>query len=331
MGVVHKVKLHPAHQRLYQADAESFVAIKEIPKKDVFDKERGNLNLIQEEPNNHLIRLLASCERGPIYYLFFPWADGGSLRDLWGNQDFRPRTPGVIRWALEQILGLVSGIQSLHLRKIRHGDIKPENVLVFEESKKANPEYGATLVLADMGISKFHKEATHLRQSATITADLTVSYEAPEADDDIRKEKPRPRRYDMWSAGCMFLEFTVWLVYNCTAVERFKARRKASNDPRSPGNFFTREPKQSAEIHPVVAEAIRHLREHPLCKAGTALGDLLTLISDRLLQIQPEDRAEAPELHNRVKTIVDAAVADPEYLGHEVNPPLSIPDFFNHS
>lgn len=327
MGVVHKAKIHPAHQRLSQADADTYIAIKEIHEKEVFIKEKANLDLIQSLQNKHLIPLLASCERGSTYYLLFPWANGGTLRDLWEDQGSKPTTPGLIRWALEQILGLVDGIHALHSHNIRHGDIKPQNILVFKEPKAAN---SATLVLADMGVSRFHTEATHLRESPTITAELTVSYEAPEADDDRRRNYPRPRRYDMWSAGCMFLEFTVWLVYNFTAVNGFNTRRKAENDPVSQGNFFSREPKQSAEIHPAVTEAIRHLRGHPLCKDGTALGDLVTLINDRLLQIQPEDRAKAPELHESVKTIVDAAADNLEYLGQAVDPPLPIPDFFNY-
>ncbi|KAM6529761.1 hypothetical protein FALCPG4_007889 [Fusarium falciforme] len=326
MGVVHKAKLHPAHHCLFKGDDETYIAIKEIHRKEDFIREKENLDIIQSLQNKHLISLLASCERGSAYYLLFPWANGGTLRDFWEEQDANPRTPDLIQWALGQILGLVDGLRALHNHNIRHGDIKPQNILVFEEPKGA---HAVTLVLADMGVSKFHKEATDLRKSATITAESTVSYEAPEADEDQRNNKPRPRRYDMWPAGCMFLEFTVWLVYNCAAVEGFYKQRRAQNDPVSQGNFFSREPDQSTEIHPAVTEAIRHLREHPLCKDGTALGDLVTLINDRLLQIKPGDRAEAPELYDRVKTIVDAAAAKPEYLGQEVKPPLPTPGFFS--
>lgn len=342
MGVVHKAKLHPAHQRLFpvclerrrkgnpltdpQSNADAYIAIKEFHKKEDFTREKENLDIIQQLQNKHLIPLLASCERGSTYYLLFPWANGGTLRDFWGQHDSNPRTTSLIRWALEQILGLVDGIRALHNKNIRHGDIKPQNILVFEEHQAAN---SARLVLADMGVSKAHKEATDLRNSATMTAESTVSYEAPEADDDQRNNRPRPRRYDMWSAGCMFLEFTVWLMYNFKAVKGFHKKRKDHNDPVSPGNFFAREPDQSTGIHPAVTEAVRHLREHPLCKHGTALGDLVTLINDRLLQIKPGDRAEAPELYDRVKTIVDAAVANPEYLGQDMNPPLPNPEFFS--
>ncbi|RSL41021.1 hypothetical protein CEP53_013008 [Fusarium sp. AF-6] len=326
MGVVHKAKLHPAHHQLFKADDKTYIAIKEIHRKEDFIREKENLDIIQGLQNKHLIPLLATCERGSTYYLLFPWASGGTLRDLWEDQDAEPRTPGLVRWALDQILGLVDGIRALHNRNIRHGDIKPQNILVFEEPTENPP---ARLVLADMGVSKFHKEVTDLRKSATLTAESTVSYEAPEADEDQRNNKPRPRRYDMWSAGCMFLEFTVWLVYNCAAVNGFHKRRKAQNDPVSPGNFFSREPNESIGIHPAVTKAIQHLREHPLCQDGTALGDLVTLINDRLLQIRPGDRAEAPELYDRVKTIVHATAAKPDYLGEEVNPPLPVPDFFS--
>ncbi|RSL99018.1 hypothetical protein CEP52_009962 [Fusarium oligoseptatum] len=337
MGVVHKAKNTPGPPTSLPED-EPFFAIKEIPDKKVFKKEKKNLDMIQELQNKHLITLLASCERSfgdkgssereSTYYLLFPWADGGTLRDFWEKQDSKVRTPSLIRWALGQILGLVDGIHALHGRNIRHGDIKPQNILVFGGHQGDN---STTLVLADMGVSKFHEKATDLRESATMTAESTISYEAPEADDTIRKQDPRRRRYDMWSAGCMFLEFTVWLVYNNEAVKGFHEQRTDPGDPMSPGNFFAREPKQSAEIHPAVTAAIKHLREHPVCKVGTALGDLVTLISDRLLRIQPEDRTEAPELLNKVKTIVDTATMKKDYLGHRANPPLPIPEFFHHT
>lgn len=294
--------------------------------KEDFIREKDNLDLIQRLQNHHLIDLLASFERGSTYCLLFPWANGGTLRDFWANQDPKPRTTGLIRWALDQILGLVDGVRALHQSNIRHGDIKPENILVFEDRQGTNP---AILILADMGVSKFHREATDLRSSPTNTMESTLSYEAPEADDDRQKNVPRPRRYDMWSAGCMFLEFTVWLVYNCATVNGFRAKRRAQNNRASPGNFFTREPNRSAEIHPAVTEAIEHLRGHPQCKDGTALGELVTLINDQLLQIQPRNRAQAPELYDRMKKIVDTAADNPEYLGQEVVPPLPIPGFFN--
>ncbi|RSL81917.1 hypothetical protein CEP51_005513 [Fusarium floridanum] len=181
-----------------QANTEAYIAIKEVRREMEFIREKQNLNIIQRLQNRHLITLLASCERGSTYYLLFPWANGGTLRDFWEEQNSEPRTPGLVRWALEQILGLVDGIRVLHNHNIRHGDIKPQNILVFQGPTENPP---ARLVLADMGVSQFHKEATDLRISATLPAESTVFYEAPEADEGQRNNKPRPRRYDMWSAG----------------------------------------------------------------------------------------------------------------------------------
>ncbi|KAJ4248819.1 hypothetical protein NW762_012657 [Fusarium torreyae] len=262
----------------------------------------------------------------------FPWADGGDLREFWKNNDLRPRTPALILWSLRQMLGIVSAIRALHGKNGRHGDIKPQNILHFLESEGGNNDEEGILVIADVGISKFHRETTSMRNAPTNSKEVTVSYEAPEAQSDQREGKPRSRRYDMWSLGCMFLEFTVWLVHNNYAVRSFRRRRLPRDDPTTaPGNFFTRSSESSFQIHSAVTEAIKHLRSNPLCKSNSALGDLVQLIEEHLLQTEVLKRAEAPELFDRLEKIVRAAEERQEYVGRQTEASSAIPEFFNRS
>ncbi|KAK0653988.1 kinase-like domain-containing protein [Cercophora samala] len=336
-------RLHPSHQLPpFTATSYDRIAIKEIPDKKAFDREKANLDRIQSLHHKHIVSLLGSCERGSVNYFFFPLAAGGNLRDLWhlrGGPSWKSLwTPQTISWALDQILGLVDAIRVLHDRGIRHGDIKPQNILHFPDAEDGSG-IGGTLVLADVGVSKFHHEATALRNEATNTRDATISYEAPEAASEFKNGKPRPRRYDMWSLGCMFLEFVVWIHYGFEAVETFrKQRMPRRGDPKTaPGNFFTQPVDEDgpATIHSKVKDAIGVLRMDSRCKndgnKATALGDLVTLIEDDLLQIDPDKRAHAPALHAKLNRIVQQARQDPQYLCRLVEPHPEIPKFFTKS
>jgi serine/threonine protein kinase len=80
----------------------------------------------------------------------------------------------------------------LHENRIRHKDIKPQNVLVK----------GYQVFLTDFGISLDWSE---LNQSTTSgPAIRTLHYCAPEVADFM----PRNSLSDVWSLGCVFLE--IW-------------------------------------------------------------------------------------------------------------------------
>ena len=246
-------------------------------------------------------------------------------------------TLGRLLWSLRQILGLTDAVGALHQQNIRHGDIKPQNILHFTNLQDSDPDGDGILVLADVGISKQHHQATDLRKDATNTSSSTIRYEAPEAASERTMEKPRPRRYDMWSLGCMFLEYTVWLLYGFDAVEVFRCRRMLSRSggpKRESGNFFTERSRGAIlKIHPRVSQAIELIRSDPRCPEGTALRDFVDVIEAHLLQIEPERRSKAPELCDKVRKIVEAAVDDPEgsYLRRPFESSHSTPIFFMRS
>jgi serine/threonine protein kinase len=199
-----------------------------------------------------------------MYYAMFPWADGGNLMEFWKQED--SRRDEKMLWSLRQMLGLVDALKALHSKNCRHGDLKPDNVLHFKSGE-------GILVIADVGISKFHREVTSLRHTKTNTTATTRSYEAPEAQPD--NEDPRSRLYDMWSMGCIFLEFAIWLLYGVRGVKSFKRSRKSTDPMITNGSFYTRLPGGTAELHSMVSEAMSTLLEDPRCKGGTALAGLV--------------------------------------------------------
>jgi len=312
----------------------SLVAIKEIHYEEVFVREWCNLKQIKDLKHPHLVELLASCQKGSFRCFIFPWASGGDLWNFWKDKDQSPRTSDSVLWMLEQVLGLIDAIRVMHEKNIRHGDIKPQNILHFTGPVEKVGKRGR-LVLADLGVSKYHGEhSTGLRNAPTDTVEVTILYEAPEAEYDRRKRLPRSRRYDMWSSGCMLLEFIVWLLYGFNAVDTFRSRRFAvsKEDPITPpGSFFQKNSKGHFKINPMVLKAMEILRKDPRCKQGTTLEELLTLIEGQLLQIDPKKRVEATELHSTLQGILSKAQECPKFLWQGVDPSPEIPKFFARS
>ncbi|KAG7409313.1 Calcium/calmodulin-dependent protein kinase [Fusarium oxysporum f. sp. rapae] len=315
-SVLHKCKIHGAHQTLFKNDPEPYVAVKEVNNDEAFEKEKANLELIQSLKHEHLIKLIATCQKGPICYFIFPWADGGDLRDFWKANDPKSRSQELVLWSLRQMLGIVSAIDALHGKNTRHGDIKPQNILHFLKTHNdATMDSRGRLILADVGVSKIHREITSMRQDPTNCQQSTVTYEAPEAQSDQREGKPRGRRYDMWSLGCMFLEFTVWLVFDYSTVRSFRKSRRTRDDPKDAfGSFFVQTSDKLIQIHSAVIEALGHLQGHPLCSGNTALADLIQLIQDHLLQVDVQKRTQAPELFKMLESITRRAEEDSSYL-----------------
>ncbi|KAF5989286.1 serine threonine kinase, partial [Fusarium coicis] len=261
-SVLHKCKIHIAHQRLFKNDPEPYVAVKEVIYEEMFEREKENLTLAQSLKHEHLIKLIATYQKGPIFYFIFPWADGGDLRDFWKANDTKARNQELVLWSLRQMLGIVSAISALHGKNMRHGGIKPQKVLHFLKAQDDTiMDSRGRLILADVRVN--------CQQS-------TLTYEAPEAQSDQREGKPRGRRYDMWSLGCMFLEFTIWLVFDYSTVRSFRKFRRIRDDPKDAfGSFFVQTSDNLIQIHSAVIEAIGHLRSQPLCRDNTALADLI--------------------------------------------------------
>ena len=87
---------------------------------------------------------------------------------------------------------LAAGLAYLHGLKIRHRDIKPQNILVK----------GERVYLADFGISLDWESLS--RSTTTEESGKTLLYCAPE----VAQFKPRNSSSDIWSLGCVFLEIS---------------------------------------------------------------------------------------------------------------------------
>ncbi|CAH0054819.1 unnamed protein product [Clonostachys solani] len=291
-GDVSDVEIHPAHQELHTDPPESVprLALKEFRLvrsgpttqkvlQKAFDTEAKMMteNLGQE---NLLVAVAAIC-RGGNRYLLYPWADGGDLRSFWIKTETASSFDrSSLLEVLDQFSGLAQALAHLHGNRIRHGDIKPDNILRFT---KENTVVGS-LKLGDMGLAKYHEKRTEERQAMTDTKLATVLYEAPETHLD--RQGPISRLYDVWSLGCVFFEFAIWLAYGVGGLDAFYGL--LGSDSSSEKRFFHIETKPGtikARLHPGVRAYLEQLRNHPLCGQGTAFGDLLRFVQERMLTI----------------------------------------------
>lgn len=213
-----------------------------------FDREVSTLEKLADFDHNHLVALSGSFSRGDRQYILFPGANGGNLREFWA-MDFRPLNRDFVWGVLQQLTGLMDAVCLMHKQQIRHGDIKPENILRFLEDE--HDDGIGTLKICDMGQSRHHQYETRLRSQPTQTRIGTMTYRAPETVVSIKR--PTSRLYDVWSMGCIFFEFIVWLFGGRAGLEELV---QDIQDARGQLTFFTIVPGDQGgsqvDLHPAV-------------------------------------------------------------------------------
>jgi serine/threonine protein kinase len=107
---------------------------------------------------------------------------------------------------------LTSGVRYLHDSRIRHRDIKPQNVIIKDNQ----------VCLTDFGIA--HRWETLAGATTTADSGKTAIYAAPEV---IRVE-PRNTAADIWSLGCIFFEIAT--VLSGGSIEDLKAHFRQQTD-----------------------------------------------------------------------------------------------------
>lgn len=156
-----------------------------------FDHEISSLKRLSHQ---HLVSYVGSyTDQRTVAYLMEPVADYNLETYLCQSRNFiEARLP-----SLRSYFGcLSSAVSYLHRQRIRHRDLKPQNILVK----------GHGVFITDFGTaldwSKTGKDTT-----MEINAPFTEQYMAPE----VAKRVPRNSASDMWSLGIVFLDMTTIL------------------------------------------------------------------------------------------------------------------------
>lgn len=312
-----------------QLDAQSPHAGHEQLEK-MHQEEGEVLEMIRElDPQDpHLIEVFAVIEREGEICFIFPWANGGNLREVWEQENPETNNLDWINWAIDQLLGLSVAISKLHhldeKRNCRHGDLKPENILCFKDEKGARGK----LVIADVGLAKVHTNPTHDRVGRhilTIAMSGTQRYEPP----DLLDKVARSRVYDIWSLGCICLEFIIWLLYGKVGLRRFNNGFNHLKFWTAPQNAID---SMDASLEDEVFKWMEWMRaKDPRAAKETALGDLLDLVRNRLLVIKVDRsgidvrykdfRARSKEVCQILTNIRKKATAGSPYLTKSAEKP----------
>jgi serine/threonine protein kinase len=242
---------------------DCFYAVKVLRRRR-FDQrlqdEPMHLKRFIDKNHQHLIRLLLTFYHEDTLHLVFPWADG-NLLDIWCDvfpgADHPPRDYRLATWIVREMSGLADGLKMIHESIIddsntqgllpetvrilgRHGDLKPENILWFpDRGDTASSRYPTgVLKISDFGLVDFHTLDT-----VEVSADSvgrTDTYRAPECDTKERVSQA----YDMWSLGCVLLQFSTWYMRGWRGVEEFVEERVADSTEVVPGDTFFNVKKQ---------------------------------------------------------------------------------------
>jgi serine/threonine protein kinase len=287
-----------------------------------WEGEATALGKLRDIRHENLIQCIAVIAREDKYLFLFPCADGGTLRDWWGQLPDPKLTPEFIKEVLVQLHGLADGLHAMHSYMsntatliqgggddnfategggIRYGDLKPENILRFA----AGDDDVGILKITDMRLAKHHEVNTRLRKNATRTKYRTTRYEPPEVTISQLPSPATSRLYDVWSMGCIILELLIWLVWGNRGLVAFHDTIQGGGklDMEHPYYVIKEESGQerTASVHPMVTRYIEELTENSACAANTALGDLLEVIRTKLLVVPlPPSGAAFQERLNRI-------------------------------
>ncbi|KUI69597.1 Serine/threonine-protein kinase DCLK3 [Cytospora mali] len=297
-GAVYEVTIHESHleEPIRKFDeTRANVAIKSIKASEgqldngddqAWEREATALQETADLKHPHLIECKAIIDwKGTGKYFMFQWADGGNLRDFYNSEQRPELNASFVKQIVIQLVGLADALNKMHNYKrhnrdagsYRHGDVKPENILIFKNRTKTG-----FWRIADMGLAKHHFDATGLR-GPTATRNGTPLYEPPEVI--LKSDQARSRQYDIWSMGCVILELIVWLLYGTEELEKFNNCLHDSFRNKSPYWAVKANDAKDAQVHPHVQTCMKNIKKHPECTGSTAIGDLLEIMTTMLTGI----------------------------------------------
>ncbi|KAK1536037.1 hypothetical protein CPAR01_09579 [Colletotrichum paranaense] len=253
-SMVRKVEIHQDHHSFHNHKAFALKTLLQTDPDQAEDEFEQELKAFTKmEPGDHILDLCATFKIGDKYSFLFPWAEGGNLKHFWNKCPTQvqkgARQPDILlRWVAEQCHALAAALQSIHEVRVKalkranrihenedtdrdiygiHGDIKPENILLFNHLDK--PLGIGTLKIADFGLTEFHRLTSRTRSfnHGSDARQPAPTYEAPEL---VQLGEVYSRKADVWALGCVFSEFLTWVVRGHLAVGEFGQARAMERD-----------------------------------------------------------------------------------------------------
>lgn len=351
-GKVYKVQINPSHYNFVSAaDSRSGDTVSKTPQKcfalkklndnklEVFEEELKSLlfclhhkfvdEQLLEEGQKHMSHVRASFEirnktnSTTEYFFLFDWQDG-NLSEFWRNEDKRRNDENHPRCMAQQIFGLAAALQCVHNDRTarqcspraqnyysvygRHGDLGPSNIL-YSITERGELE----LKLADFGLTQLHSRSSRTFDNKKPTH-RTETYRGPEFD---IKDGMISRATDIFSFGCVILEYITWYLLGNDAVKGFSDTR-FKPEPHRPGfatdTYFSIPSKLStiddAVLKPQVFEHIENLNKNPRC--SWYLHQMLELVV-QMLNPNPQKRIQSSRLTKDLHAFRETCNVDQSY------------------
>ncbi|KAJ8128961.1 hypothetical protein O1611_g4672 [Lasiodiplodia mahajangana] len=230
---VSRVTIHSGHHQLdYEQGGGSDVFVLKTFRHSDFPglaeaDFKAELRANQQAPqHDRIVPLLTAFKFGDGFHLIFPYATDGDLHNLWRTFNVSDDNHGIHwyspRWLLTQCCGIAEALVAMHQPNLNdnarwvpqlHADIKSNNILCFRDARN---EF--CLKLADFGISRTASDDLTLDCSHV---EHTNTYRPPEYDTEERISL----KYDVWSLGCLYLEFITWAISGYNAIDTFSRQR----------------------------------------------------------------------------------------------------------
>jgi serine/threonine protein kinase len=222
------------------------------------------IEIMKKLNHPHIVRFIDTYTRdNSVSILMSPVADFDLGYFLSKYQTLEPvPMDSIVQW----FSCLVSSVEYLHGKSIKHQDIKPSNILVK----------GRTLFLADFGIAKTFVDTD---STVSTSGDMTRKYCSPET----AQNSLRGRKADIFSLGCVFLEMFNLLIYQGQLkFELFQNIHFIGN-----GTY--------QENLPMVKLWIRHLQQEPIVEKIQTLRRLLDAC-EAMMEQSSKSRPSAADL-----------------------------------
>ncbi|KAK1547634.1 protein kinase domain-containing protein [Colletotrichum paranaense] len=331
LSSVHKIGIHADHCE-FEAEGKSF-ALKILERGKVLtaaeNEFKNEMAANQRATHPRITPLLAAFKHRNKFYLLFPWANGGNLQRLWKTYDPYPGLGRVVaswfslKWMADQCYKIADALSTVHghpsneggvsVQAQLHHDIKPENILCFDDFNDGIATF--TLKLTDFGLSLPANSQSTFRPKQIAE---TKSYRPPERDIE---DSTVGQKWDIWCLGCLYLDFITWAIFGWSGVQEFEEARLEADETETGGYvieedvFFVKErvtrrswclgraiSSMVAKIKPAVISHMRDLRGH--MEPGHALAELLDYIEQKMLVIDSCGRDSSSEVRDFLQLVI---------------------------
>ncbi|KAH7152143.1 hypothetical protein B0J13DRAFT_619724 [Dactylonectria estremocensis] len=286
-GTVARVQFHPTshsfHEVLPGIELDrNILAIKTLhdmgsDHEGQFRQELEQLKRFSGFVHEHLVTALGAFKRNGLWNFIFPSADCDL--DEYLDRPAPPWNKKTVRWASKQLSGLMGALDTIHdpkhlhdpdKRYGRHGDIKCDKILCFRAAGTPD-EY--IFVISDFGLSRFNRDTSRSNIPNKLIPTVT-GYRPPECDIEGGLIS---RAYDIWTIGCLYLEFLTWLLGGPQLLHEFRDKRMDM--------YIT-------GVKPQVTEWIQMLRRHGNC--SRFVHEVLDLIQTEMLVVLEDNGGKSP-------------------------------------